>query len=299
MSFRSVAIVGPGRMGLTLASALEESGDVGTITVYGRHPEPPGHPLFIQGLVEYVYGAAPLDPRTEALLLAVPEAAIPEVAHAFAAQGAAPEGCAAFHLSGALPTDVLEPLYHAGYPVASLHPLVAVTHPVTGADRLPGASLALTGGPDSARVARRLADALRMSLLEVPAARRPLYHASVVLASTTVLPVLDLCVRLLSRAGVDPDSAVDAIIPLVRSTLTSVEERGTAESMRGPIARGDLETVDLHLRSLDAEDQRLYAVLGSELVRMAGEMEDETRTELMELFDRYTRPAMSETGGGA
>ena len=71
MTLRSVAIVGPGRMGLTLAQGLWDSGVVGSITVYGRHPDPPGHPLFAQGSAEYVYGAAPLDGRTAALILAV------------------------------------------------------------------------------------------------------------------------------------------------------------------------------------------------------------------------------------
>ncbi|MEM7415348.1 MAG: Rossmann-like and DUF2520 domain-containing protein [Gemmatimonadota bacterium] len=298
MTLRSVAIVGPGRMGLTLAQGLWDSGVVGSITVYGRHPDPPGHPLFAQGSAEYVYGAAPLDGRTAALILAVPETTIPEVAHAFAAQGPAPEGCAAFHLSGALPSDVLEPLYHAGYAVGTLHPLLAVTHPLTGADRLPGASLALTGGPMATRVAGALADAMGMSLIEVPAGRRALYHAAVVLASTTILPILDQCARLLVRAGVDHDQAVESLLPLVRSTLASVEERGTAESLRGPVARGDVETVSLHLRALDPEDQRLYALVGSELVRLSEGMDPDTRGELDDLFDRYTRPVLSEAGGG-
>lgn len=299
MTIRSVAIVGPGRMGLTLAQGLWDSGVVGEVTVYGRHPEPPGHPLFAQGRAEYVYGAAPLDGRSAALILAVPDATIPEVAQAFASQGPAPEGCAAFHLSGALPTDVLEPLHHAGYAVGTLHPLIAVTHPLTGADRLPGASLALTGGPSATRVARGLADALRMSLIEVPAGRRALYHASVVMASTTILPILDRCARLLVRAGVDPDDAVAALLPLVRSTVASVEERGTADSLRGPVARGDVETVSLHLRALDPEDQRFYALVGSELVRLSEGLDPDTRGELTDLFDRYTRPALTEAGGGA
>lgn len=299
MMFRSVAIVGPGRMGLTIASALHDAGEVGTLTLYGRHPEPPGHPLFTQGEAEYVYGAAPLDRRTTALLLAVPDEALPEVAQAFAGQGEAPDGCAAFHLSGALSTDVLEPLHHAGYAVGSVHPLVAVSHPVTGADRLPGASMSVTGGPSATRVASALAQALGMSLIEVPDGRRSLYHAAVVTASTSILPILDLCGRMLARAGVDPDDALSALIPLVRTTLSSVEERGAAASVRGPIARGDVETVGLHLRAMDAEDQRLYAMLAVELLRLDGDLDDETRAAMSALLARYTEPAHTVAGGGA
>lgn len=296
--FRSVAIVGPGRMGLTIASALREADEVGHLTLYGRHPEPPGHPLFTHGEAEYVYGAAPLDRRATALLLAVPDAVLPEVAQAFAAQGDAPDGCAAFHLSGAISTDVLEPLHHAGYAVGALHPLVAVSHPVTGADRLPGASLSVTGGPGATRIAQALAQALGMSLIEVPDGRRSLYHAAVVTASTSILPILELCGRMLARAGVEPDDALTALTPLVRTTLASVEERGSAASVRGPIARGDVETVGLHLRALDAEDQRLYAMFAVELLRLAEDMDDETREAMSALLARYTDPVRTATGGG-
>jgi len=288
VSLGSVTIVGPGRMGLTLGMALAHSDAVRSLTVFGRHPDPPSHPLFMQGLARYVFGVEPLERDSSTLLLAVPDAAVHEVAQAIAAQGSAPDGCAAFHLSGALPTDALEPLHHEGYGVGSFHPLVTVSHPLTGADRIPGSWAAVTGAPETVRTARILADAIGMSIFAVPAGRRALYHAAVVMASSYLLPLLGLSARLMERAGVDGDDAVAALIPLVRSTLASVEERGVPDSVRGPIARGDVETTALHLRALDAEDQRLYALIGSEVLRLALDtMDGQTAEEMTELFARY------------
>ena len=104
---------------------------------------------------------------------------------------------------------------------------------------------------------------------------------------------------MMERAGVDADDAIAALIPLVRSTLASVEERGVPDSLRGPVARGDVETTALHLRALDPEDQRLYALIGSEVLRLAAEgMDEQTVEELAEVFGRYVEIETTGTGAG-
>lgn len=299
MSLGSVAIVGPGRMGLTIASALAEAREVRSLTLYGRHPNAPPHPLFESGMAEYVFGADSLERDTSVLILAVPESELPEVSVAFAAQGRAPDGCAAFHLSGAVPTDVLEPLYHQGYDVGAFHPMIAVAHPTGGSARLERSWAAVTGGPEAVRTARRLADALGMSTLPVPAGRRALYHAAVVMASSYLLPLLDLSVRLMERAGIDGDDALAALVPLARSTLTGIEEGGIRDSIRGPIPRGDAETTALHLRALDDEDKLLYALIGSEVLRLASsDLDRESHEAISEVLNRYGRLDALKAGEG-
>lgn len=276
-----VAIVGPGRAGLTLGYALAQAEAVGSLVYYGRRPEPPAHPLFIQGSAEYVFGLAPLPQDTQALFLAVPDRVVPDLAQAVAAQGDAPRGCAAFHLSGALSTEVLGPLHARGYSVGSFHPLQAIAHPVTSAERLPGSYVALTGEPGALGVGRRLCSDLGCPTLSVPETWRPLYHAAAVLASNFLPPLLDAAARILERAGVDHDDALPALLPLVRGTLANIEEVGVEAAITGPVARGDVETVALHLRALEGGDRRLYAFMARELTRLMDERIDEdTRQEL-------------------
>lgn len=282
-----VLIVGPGRVGLALGYALIQAEAVEALTVCGRHSEPPAHPIFVQGLAEYVFGLAPAGPRTGAILLAVPDGVVPEMAHALAGQGHAPEGCAAFHLSGALSTDVLAPLHGRGYAVGSFHPLQAIANPVTGAERLPGSYFAVTGTPQAVAVARRLAAALGSPVLTVPETRRPLYHAAAVMASNFLPPLVDSACRMLERAGIPYDEALSALLPLVRGTLDNIEEMGAGASVTGPVLRGDLETLGLHLRALEPSDRRLYAVLGLELARLAAErVPEEALREILERFER-------------
>jgi predicted short-subunit dehydrogenase-like oxidoreductase (DUF2520 family) len=281
-----VLIVGPGRVGTALGYAFLQTEAVGSLTVCGRRPEPPSHPLFVQGLAEYVFGLARPAQSTGAVFLAVPDDVVPEMAHTLAGQGAPPPGCAAFHLSGALATDVMAPLHARGYEVGSFHMLQAIANPVTGAERIPGSYLAVTGTPGAVAVARRLASALGSPVLTVAETQRPLYHAAAVMASNFLPPLLDGASRMLERAGAPRDEAMPALLMLVRGTLANIEEMGLEAAVTGPIPRGDVETVGLHLRALEPDDRKLYALLGRRLVQMAGlYLDEDVRREILGLLE--------------
>ena len=156
----SVAIVGPGRLGLALAAAFEQSGEVDQVIIFGRHREAPDHPVVRGPRVRYVHGLERLPGECQAVFLTVPDEAVPEVAHALAGQGEAPPGCAALHVSGILPTDVMEPLHREGYGVGSFYPLVVLTDPARGASRFVGSWAAVTAAPETFRRIQRLADAI-------------------------------------------------------------------------------------------------------------------------------------------
>lgn len=296
MSLGPVVIIGPGRMGRTLAGAFIESGAFREVVVAGRQATAPYEPAW-DGHARYVFGLERPLPGTLAVLLAVPEAHVPEVAHSLAALGPAPDGCSVFHLSGALPTDVLEPLYHAGYAVGALHPLLAVTDPTVGELCIGDAWFSVTGAPDVVSVARMLTNSIGCRLIAVPAARRSTYHAAAVLASTMMLPLLARAVELMQRAGVDGDQGLAALIPLVRSTLDSIEAGGVPDASRGPIARGDVDTVALHLRALDHDQAHLYATLGAETLELSkGGLDREIYEALNDLFSRVLKLETTGTG---
>lgn len=282
-----VTIIGPGRAGLALGYALVEANAVTSLTVCGRRPEPPAHPLFVQGLATYRFGLERPRPDAAAVFLAVPDQVVPEMAHALAGHGHAPDGCAVFLLSGALSTEVLAPLHAQGYALGSFHPLQAIAHPVTGAERIPGSYLAVTGAPEAIAVARRLAAKLDSPILTVPEARRPLYHAAAVTAANFLPPLLEVATHMLERSGVPPDESLPALLPLVRGALANIEEGGLAAAVTGPVPRGDVETVEMHLRAVDPADRQLYALLGRALVRLcADRLDEDGHREMTEIFEK-------------
>jgi predicted short-subunit dehydrogenase-like oxidoreductase (DUF2520 family) len=299
-------------MGLSLAAAFARSGEFDEVIVCGRHPEPPEHPVFAEPGVRYVFGLVHPPGDTVAVLLALPDEAVPDVAYHLGELGDAPEGCAAFHLSGALPTDVLEPLYHRGYGVGAFHPLVVLTDPLRAPQRFAGAYAAVTAAPAALRTARVLGDAIGTEVFAVPAVRRPVYHAAVTLVQSGIVPLVAHAAELLEHSGIDADDALEAVVALARGTLTGLEEGGVGEATVGVLSRGDAETVSVHLRALEEEDQRRYAVLGRELLRLADEAArrdprlagdaaakemSERRREVERLLARHTE--LETTGAGA
>lgn len=277
----NIVIVGPGRMGLALGTALRHEGAVGRLTYFGRGIEPPPHPLFdphpdagddadlAHAGAEYRMLPSQPPAGTTIVILAVPDDALPEVVHDLAMMGPAPPGCVALHLSGALSTDALGPLHHRDYAIGSMHPLMAVADPWLAGDRLIGAAFAMTGEPGANTAARRLVSALGGVPLTIPATLRPLYHAAAVMASNYLVALTGAAVRMLGEAGVDDEDAVRALLPLLRGTLDNIEQLGVRAAVTGPIARGDVDTVRLHLARLSPGDRVLYSGLGLELLRLA------------------------------
>lgn len=264
-----LVVVGPGRMGLALGGALQQAGVLDTLTFYGRSLDPPPHPIFDHPDITYRTGVESPPQGTTLLILAVPDDVLHRVANELGHAGPAPGGCVALHLSGALSTDVLAPLHAAGYALGSLHPLQTVADPWSGAERLRGCAYAIAGEPAALMASRRLVAALDGMPLVIPPALRPLYHASAVMASNYVLAAAAAVARTLAEAGIDEDQAVHAVLPLMRGTMDNMEQLGLGAALTGPVARGDVDTVRLHLSRLSPRERRLYSALGLETVQLA------------------------------
>jgi predicted short-subunit dehydrogenase-like oxidoreductase (DUF2520 family) len=281
-------IIGPGRAGVSIGYALWQAGAVETLTFCGRRPDPPPHPLFIEGSARYVFGLERPAQGTTALLLAVPDEVLPEISMALAAHGQAPTGCSAFHLSGALGTDPLAPLIERGYSVGTFHPLQSLADPVLGGEQLRGVYFAVSGEPPAIAAARRMLNHLGAVIFSVPVSRRPLYHAAAVFASNYLAALVTAAGRLMAQAGVPEDEALDAILPLARGSLENLSRLGPVRALTGPVSRGDVETVRLHLRTLEPRERALYASLGLEILELAreGGLNEASLEELKEMFER-------------
>jgi predicted short-subunit dehydrogenase-like oxidoreductase (DUF2520 family) len=159
------------------------------------------------------------------VMLAVPDG---EIAHA---ASAVEPGPMVGHCAGALGLDVLAP--HEAF---SVHPLMTVTR--EGA-AFAGAGAAVAGStPRALAVARALAEALDMRVVEIADHDRAAYHAAASMASNFLVTLEDAAETLLRTVGADRS----ILVPLVRAALDNWASLGTA-SLTGPIARGDEDTV--------------------------------------------------------
>ena len=161
------------------------------------------------------------------VLLCVPDAAIPEVARSV------PEGPWIAHVSGATTLSALDPHIRR----FSVHPLQTLSRE-RGAEQLDGAWAAVTAETDeAARLANWLAETLGLRPFPLADADHPLYHV----AGNYLVTLYRTASQLFEQVGAPPE----ALVPLMQRTI----ENGFV--LTGPIARGDWETVESHLRTLE------------------------------------------------
>ncbi|MEP7081399.1 MAG: DUF2520 domain-containing protein [Chloroflexota bacterium] len=180
--------------------------------------------------VAVAIGRPPI-PESELVILAVPDSAIAEVAKEVQL------GRWVAHVSGATPLAALAPHKRR----FSVHPLQTLTLE-RGPEQLDGAWAAITAETAGARKrARWLAETLGLKAFELADADRALYHAGAVIGGNSIVTLYRTAARLLVQAGAPPE----AIVPLMQRTI----ENGF--DLTGPIARGDVETVEAHIAALE------------------------------------------------
>jgi predicted short-subunit dehydrogenase-like oxidoreductase (DUF2520 family) len=76
---------------------------------------------------------------------------------------------------------------------------------------------------------------------------------------------------LLGRAGIGPDAAAEALLPLVQGTLQNVKSLGLEKALTGPVLRGDEGTVRRHLEALrsDPGARKIYVDLSRRVLELA------------------------------
>jgi predicted short-subunit dehydrogenase-like oxidoreductase (DUF2520 family) len=222
----NIALYGPGRAGGSLVIAASRVGH--TITsIDGRDDQAVSE---LTRLVELG------DAEPDLLVLAVSDDAIPTISAHIDFDALPPS---VVHMSGAVPVSALAPFQDAGSAIGSFHPLQTMPSPLAGADRLRGASVAVTATEDLARSLEDLARSLGCVPFRISDQYKPLYHAGAAAAANFTMTALGIAHDLFEAAGVDPASSR----PLVEAIVANAFEIGPRSALTGPIARGDVATV--------------------------------------------------------
>lgn len=154
------------------------------------------------------------------------------------------------HCSGAIGPEVFDDAPERRLGTLALHPLRVLASTDQAVSSLPGSFFVLAGSPTGIRFGRDLVRALGGEVLELRADCRPLYHAMCVFASNFLLAGLVGAEVISQQLGIARRAAQPALLGLAGSALTAASELGIEKSLTGPIARGDVETVEANLAAL-------------------------------------------------
>lgn len=266
----TVGVIGAGAVGTALGVAIGRAGwPVKAVASRDRDRRDrfvglvPGSRAFMDPL-------AVVD-EVELVILAVPDDAIPAVVEPLHLFG----GQAMVHTSGLLGVDVLLPVLAAGSQIGAFHPLASFTADVErSVAGLAGATIALEGDDRLVGMLADLAEAIGGVPVRLPPGSKPAYHAAAVLASGGLIALLDAVVTLGAAAGIDERGCLAIYGRLMEQTLANARAGGVASALTGPIVRGDVGTLEAHVRAIGEvapEVLELYLALARREIGIARE----------------------------
>jgi predicted short-subunit dehydrogenase-like oxidoreductase (DUF2520 family) len=243
-----IAIVGAGNLASALAASLFKAGySIDQIISHGD-----GASLrTAKGLAREVHAApvtaAKAQIDSQVVWLCVPDSAIAAAAQSLI--GATNwKGKVAVHSSGALTSDELAVLRGQGASVASVHPLTTFVR--NSRPTLAEVPFAIEGDPKATRIVRTIIRDLGARSYSIRKREKQIYHAWGMFVSPLFTTLLTVSENIAIAAGVPRKSARERMLPILRQTLDNYARLGARASFSGPIARGDVATVEKHLRVL-------------------------------------------------
>ncbi|MFN8078551.1 MAG: DUF2520 domain-containing protein [Kineosporiaceae bacterium] len=256
-----VGVVGAGRVGAVLGSALRAAGHavVGVSAVSAASRERaevmlPGVPVLpVPDVIE----------RAELVLLTVPDDALSDLVAGLATAGIWQPGQLLVHTSGRFGWRVLHAAAGRGAIPLALHPAMTFTGTSLDLSRLVDCCFGVTAPNPVLPIAQALVVEMGAEPVVVAEEARPLYHAALAHGANHLVTLVAQALDLLRGAGIEPADRV--LAPLLSAALDNALRAGDG-ALTGPVARGDAGTVAAHVQALTAADAVAEAAGGAPAV---------------------------------
>lgn len=278
MKTLKVFVYGAGRAGRSIARAIEAADEKHKVFLCGAWNRSFPRAFESSRLLDVEVSSGDAIPeqmiKADVILLSVVDDAVRETAGLLARHLGRKQ--VLLHVSGSRAAEVMRGEQMSAH-LGGLHPLQALASREGDPEKLRGAAFAIEGDAEALEAARRIAEAVGGNPIPIRPEARALYHAAAVTSANFVTVLMDLACDMLGKAGVDPLTSVEILLPLLEGTVDQIRERqerakaqdqdpqgreraGRAvlsEALTGPIRRGDSSTVRKHLKALkrlDAKD---------------------------------------------
>ena len=300
----AVFIMGAGVVGTALAARLVRAG-IPVTGLHGRQIELSDAARAISGVVASTGDIPPIMSESDVVIISVRDERVPEVAERLVREKLLRREQVLLHTSGAnAAKNVLKTARPHVRAVGTLHPLVSFADPRVAVEGLHDVAFGIEGDEPARQAAKRIVRALGARAVFLEADNLPLYHAGAVLASNYVVALADMAQTLLVRAGVPQEQALPALIPLLSSVVANLAQLGLPGALTGPVERGDVSSVEQHLRILESrapELLELYRLVGLDVLRLAQEKSqlDPAVVGKLEALFTGARPASGGKGAGS
>lgn len=269
-----IGVIGCGKVGLSFSRYLKKNG----IEVSGFYDTDIKKAVFCgQDLkVEVFPSIQKLLVSSKIIMVTVPDDNIIKVWKSI--KGLNLEGKTIFHTSGSLSTDVFSESRNCF--TASLHPMMTFLGEEEDTVKMKEITFAYEG---DAPLLEEILINLGNSYFKVAKKDKVRYHLAGVYASNILIPVITRGIENLRSCGLETNKAREILLPLVEKTIENIYIKGSREAVTGPIERGDIKTIEKHLRCQSKHERALYIEGSRELLKIL-ERKDKKIEELLEEY---------------
>jgi predicted short-subunit dehydrogenase-like oxidoreductase (DUF2520 family) len=262
-----IGFIGAGTVGTALALRLSERGHC-VVAIASRTPASAERLAARLGGGCRVATKDEVAASAEMVFITTPDDAIQSVASEVAWHA----GQSVVHCSGVASTDILEAAHRAGAQVGGFHPLQSFANVEAALRNIPGSTFGLEAEEPLLSRLKGMAEVLGGTFVVLGPGDKVLYHAAAVMACNYFVTLVKLSTDLWQCFGVDSKTAFAALRPLVQGTVNNLAEVGLPQALTGPIARGDIGTLERHLFALNErvpEVVSTYCELGLQTIPVA------------------------------
>lgn len=292
-----ICIIGPGRLGLTLAYCFSSGTDksINLVSVSGRRQESVSNAESIIKKINskavFVVNNKEAARKADCILICTPDDSIKNVCEElFEKNGIAGEGKTVIHFSGLKGLDVLDAAKSSGASVCCIHPMKSFADYLDSANSIKGTLFGITydkKDKKACRTAKKIVDFLKGKSVFVENSSKAVYHACACMASNYLVGLLNIVEKMGKEIGIRPEIFMEGIIALSQGTIDNIRKLGTNNSLTGPIARGDVGTVINHLENIKSKLDSSYADVYKLLGRFTADIARENKWIDMRTYRKF------------
>ena len=284
------AIVGAGTVGSALAKLMASAG-YEFVGAASRSLGSAARLCAFVGAGKATQNAPEVTCEADLVFLTTPDEVIAGVCQSLADRSSFRSGAVVAHCSGTHPSTILLSARKCGAHVGSMHPLQSFATADQAVRTLPGSYCCIEGDPEAVEALRQVAQELGARVMTIPTDAKALYHAAAVVACNFLVALENAALKLAKAAGIERADGLQALLPLIKGTVSNLEAVGIPQCLTGPIARGDVMITEHHIKAIARDLPHLlplYKILGRETVEVGvakGTLSEERAEQLLKLLD--------------
>jgi predicted short-subunit dehydrogenase-like oxidoreductase (DUF2520 family) len=272
--FSKIAVIGAGQVGTALSLQLRKRGK-NIVFVSSRTKASTKRSAQVLHSREFSITLSDLPADAELIIIATPAQAIPGIVKQLAhLRKIDIRGKFIIHTSGAHSSVLLDPLRKKGAKIASVHPMQTFPqkrNTVPDLQNLRGIYYGIEAPAKMLPDAKALVKMLGGKYVVVPERHRALYHAVCVFSSGYIVQLLNIIEAISTQLNFGAHW-YKILGPLMETSIINSVKSSPPSALTGPIMRGDLATVKLHLQTLRRHAPsavNVYKAIGAESARVA------------------------------